>query len=90
MQKDHEIRTVVLLCVFLFGLMVICYDCAVTMLFLMLSFLFLYFFVNMLIICYKDCFDVALDSESDSDDVEDMMETEVAIVVKQENISIVE
>jgi hypothetical protein len=44
----------------------------------------------MLIICYKDCFDVALDSESDSDDVEDMMETEVAIVVKQENISIVE
>ena len=90
MHEDNNLGGVILLCLFLLGLFVLCYDCALVMLFLLLFLLFMFFFINTLIICYKEWVEPEYDSNSSSDtDIEDMVETEVAIIVKGDDISVI-
>jgi|MDSW01.2.fsa_nt_gb hypothetical protein len=86
MHEDDGLGGVLLLCLFLIALFVLCYDCAVIMLFLLLFFFFLFFVINVCIACWKDWHEP--ESESDSEE-DEMIETEVAIIVKQEDISVI-
>lgn len=89
MHEDNNLGGVILLCLFLLGLFVLCYDCALVMLFLLLFVLFMFFSINTLIICYKEWTEPEYDSTSSSDTDTDMVETEVAIIVNGEDISII-